>query len=149
MNQANESKNEPIKIMKIIGKYFLTNKDFINLMKTTKKYQTLNENYSFNPISDCSLFPNIQTQHFYKKEDAKNKQADKKYVYWYDVDYEVYKKKKENECYMRVELNKKRNSSDNEYLLPIEDGKCKLILKKKYFFRIHHQMSKSSNVELH
>ena len=29
--------------------------------------------YKFNPISDISLFKNIQTQHFYAKEDINKK----------------------------------------------------------------------------
>ena len=42
-----------IDIMMIVGKYFKTNKDFINVMKLTKKYHDLTQMYHFNPISDC------------------------------------------------------------------------------------------------
>ena len=38
-----------------------------------KRYEQLVLMYKFNPISDISLFENIQTQHFYKTEDIKNK----------------------------------------------------------------------------
>ena len=51
----------------IVGKYFETNADFINIMKVCKKYKELVLMYKFNPISDISLFENIQTQHFYKE----------------------------------------------------------------------------------
>ena len=51
--------------MMIIGKYFESNKDYVNVMKVNKKYEQLVLMYHFNPISDISLFQNIQTQHFY------------------------------------------------------------------------------------
>ena len=54
----------------IIGKYFKTKFDFINIMKVCKNYEELVLMYHFNPISDISLFKNIQTQHFYDKEDG-------------------------------------------------------------------------------
>ena len=47
-----------------VGKYFKSNKDFINIMKVCKKYKELVLMYKFNPINDISLFENIQTQHF-------------------------------------------------------------------------------------
>ena len=55
----------------IIGKYFKSNADYINIMKVCKKYKELVLMYKFNPISDISLFKNIQTQHFYNN--IKNK----------------------------------------------------------------------------
>ena len=57
----------------IVGKYFRSSNDFINVMKVCKKYKELVLMYKFNPISDISLFENIQTQHFYHKEYVKNK----------------------------------------------------------------------------
>ena len=61
-----------IDFIMIVGKYFEGSNDFINVMKVCKKYEELVSMYKFNPISDISLFENIQTQHFYKKEDKKN-----------------------------------------------------------------------------
>ena len=49
----------------IVGKYFETNNDFINMMKVTKKYHDLVKMYHFNPIDECELFENMETQHFY------------------------------------------------------------------------------------
>ena len=57
--------------MMIIGKYFESNGDFINVMKATKKYKQLSKLYHFNPISDTSLFENIETQYLYNKYDEK------------------------------------------------------------------------------
>ena len=54
-------------LMIIIGKYFEENKEFINVIKLNKKFKDLLECYKYNPISDYKLFPNIQTQHFYKE----------------------------------------------------------------------------------
>ena len=56
-----------IDTMMIIGKYFEENNDYINVMKTTKKYHDLVSMYHFNPIDDCSLFENMESQYFYSK----------------------------------------------------------------------------------
>ena len=53
--------------MMIIGKFFEENKDYTNVMKVSKRYHDLVSMYHFNPIQDCSLFENIETQHFYKE----------------------------------------------------------------------------------
>ena len=55
--------------MMIVGKYFESNNDFINVMKTNTIYNELAEMYHFNPISDPSLFENMETQHFYNSWD--------------------------------------------------------------------------------
>ena len=47
--------------MMIIGKYFKSNNDYINVMKVNKKYHDLVEMYHFNPTSDCKLFKNMKT----------------------------------------------------------------------------------------
>ena len=57
--------------------------------------------YKFNPISDISLFENIQTQHFYNKEDIKKKRKRMfQYIYWFNDD-ELVKNKKDNEIFKR------------------------------------------------
>ena len=77
----------------IIGKYFKRSNDFINVMKVCKRYKELVLMYKFNPISDISLFENIQTQHFYNKEDVENKKDGLyQYIYWCLIDYEEFKK---------------------------------------------------------
>ena len=78
--------------MMIIGKYFETSVDYINVMKMCKRYQQLTQMYHFNPISDTSIFSNIETQYLYK-EDDKKKQEVKRHVYWYLVDCEKFKNK--------------------------------------------------------
>ena len=55
-----------IDVMMIIGKYFKSNNDYINIMKVNKKYNELVEMYYFNLINDYELFKNMKTQHFYK-----------------------------------------------------------------------------------
>ena len=85
--------------MIIIGKYFESNKDFNNAMKVNKKYEQLVLMYKFNPISDISLFENIQTQHFYNKQDVNNKKDGLyQYIYWFN-DEELKKNKKDNEIF--------------------------------------------------
>ena len=84
-----------IDFIMIVGKYFKSSNDFINVMKVCKKYEELVLMYKFNPISDISLFENIQTQHFYNKEDVKNKKDGLfQYINWYLIDYEEYENKK-------------------------------------------------------
>ena len=50
-----------IDVMMIIGKYFKSNNDYINIMKVNKKYHDLVEMYHFNPINDIYLFSKMQT----------------------------------------------------------------------------------------
>ena len=105
----------------IIGKYFKSNEDFINIMKANKKYKELVEMYFCNPISDISLFPNIQTQHFYKEEDIKNKKENLfQYIYWYNIDYNKFKNKKNNEIFKNVELGILNNIKENEDIHPLK-----------------------------
>ena len=82
-------------VMMIIGKYFESNKDYVNVMKTSKRYHDLTQMYHFNPIQDPSLFINIETQHLYDKEDIK-KEGMHHYVYWYNA-VEVTKELQNNE----------------------------------------------------
>ena len=46
--------------MMLIGKFFKENNDYINMMKVNKKYRQLTSYYHYNPISDCSLFGNME-----------------------------------------------------------------------------------------
>ena len=67
----------------IIAKYYQSNNDFINTMKTNKQYKPLVSLYKFNPISDTTLFENIQTQHIYNEDDYNNLLENKyKYINW-------------------------------------------------------------------
>ena len=127
--------------MMIVGKYFETNNDFINMMKVTKKYHDLVKMYHFNPIDECELFENMETQHFYteiketneslvpkvfkrlfSKANSNKKSRMRQYIYWYDVDYELFKNKKENDVYKRHVLLNRDNKVG--YPLPINNGNC-------------------------
>lgn len=67
----------------IIGKYFKSPLDYINVMRVCKKYENLTLMYRYNPIGDTTLFPNIQTQHFYRKHDFITVVPRMyRYVYW-------------------------------------------------------------------
>ena len=72
----------------IIGKFFESNNDYVNVMKTSKKYNQLVKMYHFNPISECELFENMETQYLLKRKDVK-KQGMYQYVYWYHVNKEL------------------------------------------------------------
>ena len=58
-------------VMMIIGKYFDESRDYVNVMRVCKKYHDLVQMYHFNPISECELFENMETQHLYGSEDKK------------------------------------------------------------------------------
>ncbi|BFU25181.1 leucine rich repeat protein, BspA family protein [Entamoeba histolytica HM-1:IMSS-B] len=57
--------------MMIVGKYFKTKKDYINLIMTNSRFKRINEMYLFNPISISSLnlFPSIKTLFLYNQND--------------------------------------------------------------------------------
>ena len=116
--------------MMIIGKYFEKETDYVNVMRVCKKYHDLVQMYHFNPISDTSLFKNMETQHFYKKEDIKNKKEGMyQYIYWYEVDYK-HRMSSLNSIYKRISLNSinqemNENEDDvneNLRLIPIDNG---------------------------
>ena len=62
-----------IDVMMIIGKYFKSNNDYINVMRICKRYHQLAQMYHFNPIEDCSIFENMETQYLYSCTDEKRK----------------------------------------------------------------------------
>ena len=100
MTEAKKEFHLTVDFIMIIGKYLESNADFINVMKVCKKYKELVSMYKFNPISDISLFKNIQTQHFYNKQDIDNKKNGLfQYIYWYLVDDKLIKNKKDNEIF--------------------------------------------------
>ena len=100
----------------IIGKYLSNPIDFINIMKVSKRYKDLVLMYKFNPISDISLFKNIQTQHFYKEEDVKlMKNGLYQYIYWYFIDYLDWKERKNNQIFKNVCFKKYLKTTDDIY----------------------------------
>ena len=51
--------------MIIVGRYFETSLDFVNLIRVCKRYKNLVEMYRYNPIVDTSLFQNMQSFYVY------------------------------------------------------------------------------------
>lgn len=67
----------------IVGKYLKSENDYINIIRVCKKYNELLLMYKYNPISNCDLFPNIETQHFYNYSDIFYRKRNMyRYVYW-------------------------------------------------------------------
>ena len=64
MTEEKDKWQMTVDFIMIVGKYFKSNNDFINVMKVCKRYEELVLMYKFNPTADISLFENIQTQHF-------------------------------------------------------------------------------------
>ena len=64
--QLNETKSKweiTMDVMMIIGKYFKKNRDYVNMMKVAKRYRDLVLMYHFNPIRECELFENMESQY--------------------------------------------------------------------------------------
>ena len=84
-------------------------------MRVSKKYEQLVLMYKYNPISDTTLFKNMQTQHFYKKMDFTNiVQCMYQYIYWgdYTKKLENVVKKVNKKKYLCSEYDKFYNFSD-------------------------------------
>lgn len=95
-----------IDFIMIVGKYFESDDDFINLMKVCKKYEELVLMYKFNPISDPYMFENIQTQHFYNRNDIWFKVPGlSKYIYW-DPPYYITRNKANDTVFKDSSMNK-------------------------------------------
>ena len=98
-----------IDVMLIIGKYFTSSLDYINVMKVSKRYHDLTEMYHYNPISDISLFPRMETQHFYSIEDSLNVKSDMiQYIYWFEVDFTTHEKIENKSLYRNLVLLKSK-----------------------------------------
>lgn len=119
----NKKSELTVDFIMIIGKYFESNKDFINIMKVCKKYKELVSMYFFNPISDTTLFENLQTQHFYKKQDINKKLINKyQYIYWYYEYYNNIKNKNNNDIYKNVIFNNRKINKIPNYITKLDDS---------------------------
>ncbi|KAL7720956.1 Leucine rich repeat containing protein BspA family protein [Entamoeba marina] len=81
----------------IVSKYLLSSQDFINVTCVCKKFEETTEKLRFNPIpiTSLKLFPKIQTQYLYSKNDKKIEGIDN-YEMWYEINYDQYLQLKEN-----------------------------------------------------
>ncbi|ELP87286.1 hypothetical protein EIN_095330 [Entamoeba invadens IP1] len=78
--------------MMIVAQYFLFTQDFVLLQMVCKKYEELLLMYHFNPISNASIFPNIETQHLYSLADKKLPHI-MHFIYHYPITYTNYLKR--------------------------------------------------------
>ncbi|KAL7716061.1 hypothetical protein QTN25_006386 [Entamoeba marina] len=83
--------------MLIVSKYFHLPFDYINVICVCKKFKETTEKLRFNPIpiKSLKLFPKIQTQYLYNKNDMKIKGIGN-YEIWYEIDYGQYLKIKDD-----------------------------------------------------
>ncbi|KAL7720412.1 Leucine rich repeat protein [Entamoeba marina] len=81
----------------ICSKYFESSQDFINIICVNSKFKETTEKLRFNPIPIAStkLFPKIQTQHLYSKQDEIVKGIKRREI-WYCVNYDKYLNYKTN-----------------------------------------------------
>ncbi|KAL7715825.1 hypothetical protein QTN25_006525 [Entamoeba marina] len=77
--------------MLITSKYFIKKQDFINVICVNSKFKETTEKLRYNPISVATLklFPKIQTQYLYSKDDKKL-QGMNRYEIWYEIDNTEY-----------------------------------------------------------
>ncbi|KAL7712162.1 hypothetical protein QTN25_010195 [Entamoeba marina] len=115
--------------MLIVSKYFQTKQDFINTICVCKKFQETTEKLRFNPISITSLklFPKIQTQYLYLKNDKKIEGINN-YEVWYEINYDTYLKlKKDGIKFHHIKYtakNKINNGSEIPNEITMLDEKC-------------------------
>ena len=123
--QIEEKNKLNMKTMVVIGKFFRSTYDFINIMKVNKKYQSFVDMYSYNPIRDCSLFKNMYIQHIYCKSDYRNKRVGmKQYIYWYTFSFSKFMERKHNEKFESVIINYKQISYELRNIILRKSGKC-------------------------
>lgn len=83
----------------------MSESDYVNLIKVSRKYKDLLMFFRYNPISDTTLFPMIQTQHFYKRDDTRYKIPDMThYIHWYEVDQNEWMARSHLDTYKSVTL---------------------------------------------
>lgn len=83
----------------------MSESDYVNLIKVSRKYKDLLLFFRYNPLSDPSLFPMIQTQHFYNRDDIIYKIPDMThYIHWYEVDQNEWMARSHLDVYKSVTL---------------------------------------------
>lgn len=89
----------------IVSKYLMSESDYVNLIKVSRKYKDLLMFFRYNPISDTTLFPMIQTQHFYKRDDTRYRISDMThYIHWYEADQNEWMARSHLDTYKSVTL---------------------------------------------
>ncbi|KAL7721435.1 Leucine rich repeat containing protein BspA family protein [Entamoeba marina] len=105
--------------MLICSKYLQSPIDFINLMCVCKKFKETTEKLRFNPIpiKSLKLFPKIQTQYLYSKDDTKIKGIEK-YEIWYTVNYNEYNKLYEENIKFHIVKYLRKHEIQNYGIIP-------------------------------
>ncbi|KAL7721592.1 Leucine rich repeat containing protein BspA family protein [Entamoeba marina] len=100
----------------IASKYLKSKIDYVNLITTTKKLFDLLDCFHYNPIrvSTTKLFPNMQTQHLYTKNDKLIPDMFK-YIAWYTINYNEKDTTIENIEYKNIEFTVTIPSWQNYY----------------------------------
>ncbi|KAL7714155.1 hypothetical protein QTN25_008227 [Entamoeba marina] len=115
--------------MLIVSKYFQFKQDYINLLCVCKKFKETTEKLRFNPISITSLklFPKIQTQFLYDKND-KLLNCVQRYNYRFTIDYTNYLKYNQNNTTFRYVTytinNRKQYGKSIPDIVSVVDAKC-------------------------
>ncbi|EMS12597.1 leucine rich repeat protein, bspa family protein [Entamoeba histolytica HM-3:IMSS] len=96
--------------MLIIGKYFQTRNDYVNVMSVCKKYHDIVDLYHFNPFpllsqNDRAMFISLETQHIYSSNDIIYEDV-LQYVIHCEVSYDTFIGKEPNTQYLQVKFTK-------------------------------------------
>ncbi|KAL7714866.1 hypothetical protein QTN25_007591 [Entamoeba marina] len=92
--------------MMIVAKYFYCEEDYIRIVMVSKKYNNLLEKFRYNPHKSLRLFPNIETQVLYTKNE-KRKEGMYQYIYSYQMNLsDYYRCDKTNSVFKKVSLEK-------------------------------------------
>ncbi|KAL7718591.1 Leucine rich repeat protein bspa family [Entamoeba marina] len=105
--------------MLICSKYLQSPNDFINLICVNSKFKETTEKLRFNPIpiKSLKLFPKIQTQYLYSKDDTKIERIDN-YEIWYDVGYAEYTKLYEKNIKFHIVQYSRKHEIQNNGIIP-------------------------------
>lgn len=124
--------------MMVVGKYFESVDDFMNVVMVNKKYRDMTAKYRYNPIKlndekSRKMFMMIETQHVYSENDKVCKNGTiKRHVYWYQMSYRDHKEKSreggEGEDFKCVQFTNS-DRIENEEIIP----ECVSIIESRCF----------------
>lgn len=110
--------------MMIVGKYFMSNADYVNLMRVSRKFKDITYRYSFNPIpivnSASNPFRNMKAEYIYHTNDVIMTRYPKKVLLRPIIyrDYVKYSQKSDYVIKGHVVINKR----DNPFMKQISAG---------------------------
>ena len=112
--------------MLIVMKYLQTKEDLLNVIMTNSKYENSLDKFHFNPIpltpKVIEMFPNLETAHYYSRNELKYLKRFERKVFWYETSYSERDDNPDHK-YMNVVL--RNNGMDENYLQEQIKAECR------------------------